>query len=54
MGKFDNKFVDIISKPGMWMQGLTTKEPTEKQVEVAIRAVNEVFDWKKFIKDNFS
>ena len=54
MGKFDNKFVDIISKPGIWMQGLTTKEPTEKQVEVAIRAVNEVFDWKKFIKDNFS
>ena len=54
MGKFDNKFVDIISKPGMWMQGLTTKESNKEQVEVAIKAIEEVFDWKKFIRDNFS
>lgn len=53
MGKFDNKFVDIISRPGMWMQGLTTLEPDRDQVEVAIKAVEEVFDWKRFKEDNF-
>ena len=53
MGKFDNKFVDIISRPGMWMQGLTTLEPDRDQVEVAIKAVEEVFDWKKFKEENF-
>ena len=53
MGRFDNKCVDILSRPGMWMQGLTTREPNEKQVEVAIKAVEEVFDWKKFKEENF-
>ena len=52
-GQFDNKFMDIISRPGMWMQGLTTKEPDEKEVEVAIRAVEEVFDWREFKKQHF-
>ena len=36
------------------MQGLTTKESNKEQVEVAIKAIEEVFDWKKFIRDNFS
>lgn len=53
-GKFDNKFVDIMSRPGMWMQGLTTKEPDAKEVEVAIRAVEEVFDWREFQKQHFA
>ena len=53
MGKFDNKFVDIISRPGMWMQSLTTLEPERDQVEVAIKAVEEVFDWRKFKEENF-
>lgn len=52
-GKFDNKFVDIISRPGMWMQGLTTLEPDAKEVEVAIKAVEEVFDWRKFKAEHF-
>ena len=54
MGRFDNKFVDVLSRPGMWMQGLTTKEPKEKEVEVAIRAVEDVFDWRDFQKKNFN
>lgn len=54
MGRFDNKCVDILSRPGMWMQGLTTREPNESQVEVAIKAVEEVFDWKEFKEKNFS
>ena len=35
------------------MQGLTTLEPDAKEVEVAIRAVEEVFDWKSFKKEHF-
>ena len=53
-GKFDNKLVDILSRPGMLMQGLTTREPTEDMAEVAIVAVEEVFDWKKYLRENFS
>lgn len=53
MGMFDNKLTAILSRPGMWMQGLTTLEPDAKEIEVAIKAVEAVFDWKKFQKDNF-
>lgn len=52
-GRHDNLFVKIISRPGMWMQALTTKEPEPEMAEVAIRAVEEVFDWRKYLKDNF-
>ena len=48
-GKHDSKLVDILSRPGMWMQGLTTKEPDE----VAIAAVEEVFDWRAYLDENF-
>lgn len=51
-GKSESKFMNIISKPGMWMQKLTTKEPDVSMVEVAIVAVEAVFDWKKFLEDN--
>ena len=53
-GKYDNFLVNILSKAGLMMQGLTTKEPTEDMVEVAIVAVEEVFDWKKYLRENFS
>lgn len=52
-GTHDSKFVDLIAKPGLLMQGLTTKEPTPDMVEVAIKAVEEVFDWKAYLKENF-
>ncbi len=38
-GRHDNAFVRIISAPGLWMQRLTTKEPDESQIEVAIAAL---------------
>lgn len=50
-GKHDNFFTYLLSRPGMWMQGLTTKEPTDDMIEVAIRAVTEVFDWEGFLSD---
>ena len=52
-GRSDNKVVAILSKPGLWLQGLTTKEPEREMVEVAIAAVEEVFDWKAYLKENF-
>lgn len=50
-GKSDSRFVQIISYPGMLMQRLTTKEPDEQMVEVAIAAVEAVFDWDTFIHE---
>lgn len=50
-GKSDSKFVQAISYPGMLMQRLTTREPDEAMVEVAIAAVEAVFDWDTFIHE---
>ncbi len=38
-GKYDNIITKIISAPGLWLQRITTKEPTDKQIEVAIAAL---------------
>ena len=53
-GNSNSKWIDLLSKPGMWLQNLTTKEPTKDMVEVAICAVEEVFDWKTYLKENFN
>lgn len=52
-GSSDNWFVNLLSKPGLWLQGLTTKEPEDDMIEVAIRAVEEVFDWRAYLEENF-
>ena len=52
-GTHDSLLVKVLSRPGMWMQGLTTKEPTPDMAEVAIKAVEAVFDWKAYLKENF-
>ena len=49
----NNILVRIISAPGMWLQTLTTKEPTEDMVEVAIKSVEAVFDWREYLKEEF-
>lgn len=41
-GRSQNKVVTLLSKPGMWMQKITTREPDEKQLEVAIAAMKAV------------
>ena len=48
-GRSENKLVLLLSRPGMWMQGLTTREPDEDMIEVAIAAVEAVFDWRSFL-----
>ena len=52
-GTSENKIVGLLSKPGLAMQRLTTKEPTDDMIEVAIAAVEAVYDWKKFLRENF-
>lgn len=52
-GRSDNIFIRILSAPGMAIQRMTTKEPDEDMAEVAIAAVEAVFDWEKYLKDNF-
>ena len=51
-GKSENKVVTILSQPGLWMQGLTTKEPDDSMIEVAIKSVEAVFDWRAFLKNS--
>lgn len=41
--------VSIFSRPGMWLQSLTTKEPDDSMIEVAIASVDAVFDWKAYL-----
>ena len=52
-GRSDNALVQILSWPGMMLQKLTTREPDEKMVEVAIASVEAVFDWKAYFKETF-
>lgn len=49
-GKSESKIMNILSKPGMWMQGLSTKEPEDAMIEVAIQSVEAVFDWRGFLE----
>ena len=53
MGRYDNWLTRALSAPGLLFQSLTTKEPDEGMVEVAIRAVEAVFDWQQYLKENF-
>ncbi|MBP0963688.1 MAG: DUF1385 domain-containing protein [Oscillospiraceae bacterium] len=41
-GRYDNAFTRFISAPGLWLQRITTKEPNDKQIEVAIAAMEKV------------
>ncbi|MDE6664137.1 MAG: DUF1385 domain-containing protein [Lachnospiraceae bacterium] len=52
-GRSNNIIIRIISAPGMWLQRLTTKEPDEDMVKVAIAAVEAVFDWRGYLYDTF-
>ena len=43
-GRHDNAFVKVLSAPGLWMQRLTTKEPDDKMIEVALAAFKAVIE----------
>ena len=40
----DNVIARIVSRPGLWLQSLTTREPDDSQIEVAIAALNKVIE----------
>lgn len=50
-GRSDNVFVNILSKPGLWLQRLTTREPDDAMIEVGIASVEAVFDWKSYVEE---
>lgn len=52
-GRSDNILISLISSPGLAIQKLTTKEPDDDMIEVAIRAVEAVFDWRAYEAENF-
>lgn len=41
-GRYDNLFTRIVSAPGMWLQKITTQEPSEDMLEIAIAALKAV------------
>ncbi len=49
-GNSDSKFMDIVSRPGLWLQHLTTREPDASMVEVAIASVEAVLDWRTYVE----
>ena len=52
-GNSDNPVIRLLSMPGLGIQRLTTKEPDDGMIEVAIRAVEAVFDWREYERENF-
>lgn len=52
-GRSDNILINLISSPGLAIQKLTTKEPDDDMIEVAIQAVEAVFDWRAYEAEYF-
>lgn len=52
-GNTENPVINFLSKPGLAIQKLTTKEPDDSMIEVAIQAVEAVFDWRAYEQENF-
>lgn len=52
-GNSDSRLVALMSRPGLALQGLTTKEPDDSMIEVAIQSVEAVFDWRAYQAETF-
>ena len=52
-GRSENPIINLLSRPGLAIQKLTTKEPDDTMIEVAIQAVEAVFDWRAYEAENF-
>ena len=52
-GRSDNAVINFFSKPGLAIQKITTKEPDDSMIEVAIQAVEAGFDWRTYEAENF-
>ncbi len=51
-GTKDTKLSNALSRPGLKLQNLTTREPDDSMIEVGIASVEAVFDWKTYLKEN--
>lgn len=51
-GSSDSKVINLLSKPGLWLQGLTTREPDDDMIRVAVASVEAVFDWRAYLEKN--
>ncbi|MEY8391450.1 DUF1385 domain-containing protein [Lachnospiraceae bacterium] len=49
-GRSEQKLINFLSRPGLWMQKLTTREPDEEMIEVGIASVEAVFDWRSYVE----
>lgn len=49
-GRSESGIVCMLSKPGLSLQYLTTKEPEDDMIEVAIASVEAVLDWKEYLR----
>lgn len=52
-GNSDHCLVNFLSRPGLLIQNMTTKEPDDSMIEVAIQAVEAVFDWRAYENETF-
>lgn len=50
-GRSEGKVIGLLSKPGMMLQKLTTREPDDDMIEVGIASVEAVFDWKAYVQE---
>lgn len=48
-GKHNNACSNVLSAPGLWVQRLTTKEPDDSMIEVAIKSIEGVIDWHEYV-----
>ncbi len=49
-GRHTNACSNVLSAPGLWVQRLTTREPDDSMIEVAIKSVEGVIDWKEYVE----
>ena len=52
-GRSSHPLVQAISLPGLWTQRITTREPDDEMLEVAMASVEAVFDWKTYLAKTF-
>ena len=52
-GSSDNSVISLLSKPGIWFQNLTTREPDDDMIRVGIASVEAVFDWRDYLRREF-
>ncbi len=50
-GRTENRLIQVLSKPGLWMQRLTVREPDDEMIQVGIASVEAVFDWRSFVQE---